>query len=249
MELQNLFRDRYVQKLRQSVIDGSLIKYYESDAFLYDKNEVVQSPYIYKPEVVEFKYPVENDNYDFENAVAIFKAYPTLTLLQASDIRLWTYLSHVDFYQYMSIRWPGIKNNSAENKSKYILDHWFITSPIQSNFLRHGIAGLWWGAYLSYDETRTEPFELTKVLFKQLDFATRTLGTYYLSRHKEAVIGILEYILQNPELFKTHFEPKTRFMTKHINQIGGTKPVSFFKRDYFKSALHSVKSKIEVTKR
>ena len=131
-----------------------------------------------------------------------------------------------------------------EGSSKYILDHWFIASPTQNNFLRHGLAGLWWGAHLSYDETRKDKYELTRVLFKQLDFVTRTLGVYSLARHKEAVIGILEYMVENQESFEKHFQEKSRFLTKYFNQIGGTKPISYFDRNFFKAALHSAEDRI-----
>ena len=244
MELQNIFRGSYVEVLKQGVKNGSRLKYYESDTFLYDTEKVLQAPQIVKPTKAQFIVPDSSSLYDFENSKIIYQAYKTLTPLQASDIRLWTYLAHTDYYAYMCKRWSSIREKKEVNPSKYILDHWFISSPAQSNFLRHGIAGLWWAAHLTYDETRNDPYELTKVLFRQLDFATRTLGTYFLARHKEAVYGILEYILQNPELFKNKFEAKSRFITKHINQVGGTKPLSYFKRDFFKKTLHEVKAKI-----
>ncbi len=244
MELQNLFLGTYVEQLRKGVKDGSLVKYYESDTFLFDSEKTILSPKIKKIGTGEFVIPKGTSYYDFENSKIIFEAYKNLTPLQASDIRLWTYLAHKDYYAYMSERWAGVRKGSASNASKYILDHWFISSPAQSNFLRHGIAGLWWAAYLTYDENRTNPYELTEILYRQLDFATRTLGTYKLARHKEAVKGILEFILQNPTLFKDKFEDKSRFLTKHFNQIGGTKPLSYFNKDFFKYSLQEVSPKI-----
>jgi hypothetical protein len=245
MELQKLFRANYVEKLREGVKNRSLVKYYESDTFLFDLEQVMQSPLIFKPAKGDLILPDSKSFYDFENSRIIYEAYKSLTPLQASDTRLWTYLAHTDYYNYMSKRWPGVQNKTASNQSKYILDHWFITSPAQSNFIRHGISGLWWAAYLTYDETRTDKYELTKILYTQLDFATRTLGTYSLARHKEAVSGVLEYILQNPPLFKNNFEAKSRYVTKYLNQVGGTKPLSYFKRDFFKNSLHSVRDRID----
>ena len=84
------------------------------------------------------------------------------------------------------------------------------------------MAGLWWAVYLSVDENReTNKYELTEILFRQLDFPTRTLGLYKLGRHKEAVIGILEFIQENEHLFKNKFQEKTRLVTKHLNLIRG----------------------------
>ena len=240
MELQSIFKQTYVDELQRGVKSGFLIELYSNESFDYNRDKVLQAPLIKKPENADLLLPDGNTLYDFENAKIIYEAYKTLTPLQASDIRFWTYLAHADSYKYMKKRWPGRENTDPGNRSKYILDHWFIASPTQNNFLRHGIAGLWWGAFLTHDPSRTDPYELTRVLFTQLDFATRTLGVYSLARHKEAIIGILEYILDNPTIFDTKFQEKSRFLTKYVNQIGGTKPLSYFNKDFFKTALQSV---------
>jgi hypothetical protein len=220
------------------------LHFYEADLFEYDSLKVMFSPTIIKPESIKF---VEGNNSanDVENSIRIFEAYKNLTPLEASDTRLWTYLAHVDFYPYMITRWPSVKNKTALNSSKYILDHWFIASTSQSNLLRHGIASLWWIAYLTYDEAREDYYELTRLIYKTLDVPTRTLGTYKLARHREAVIGILEFIQQNPVLFANRYQDKLRFITKYLNLIGGTKPISYFKRDFFKNSLQGVRTKIE----
>lgn len=112
--------------------------------------------------------------------------------------------------------------------------------------LRHGLAGLWWAAHLSYDEKRENPFELTNVLYRQLDFATRTLGTYNLARYRPAVHGILGFIKDNPDLFSQRFEAKQRFVTRYFNQIGGVKPLSYFDESYFTETLDRVRERIAV---
>lgn len=58
----------------------------------------------------------------------------------------------------------------------------------------------------------------TRILYRHLDFATRTLGTYKLSRYKPAVLGILEFIQENPAIFDDKFEAKQRFVTRYLNQ-------------------------------
>lgn len=248
MELQKIFKQSYIQKLKEGIKSGELISYYQSDVFLYPQEATLIAPEIQKPENLIL---INTDNAsksaeDCENAKRLYTAYKNLTPLQASDERLWIYLAHVDHFQYMSKRWPGIRKEETKDKSDYIHKHWFITSPNQSNLLRHGVSGLWWAAHLSYDENFYQnPFHLTEILFKNIDFATRTLGTYKLARHKEAVHGILGFIKKRPELFETKFEDKTRFITKYINLIGGTKPVSYMKRNYFEQSLEAVSTKIQ----
>jgi hypothetical protein len=244
MELQKLFKQNYVDELIRAVRNGNNNHLYDNEAFEFNEEKTLLSPVISKPDNGDFLLPGYNSNYDFENAKIIYEAYRTLTPLQASDIRFWTYLTHADYYGYMKKRWAGNANVEPAARSKYILDHWFISSPTQNNFTRHAIAGLWWGAYLTYDSTRADPYELTRVLFTQLDFATRTLGAYSLARHKEAVMGILDYILQNPDLFASHFEQKSRFLTRYLNQVGGIKPLTYFDRNFFKATLQTVEERI-----
>jgi hypothetical protein len=154
-------------------------------------------------------------------------------------------LSHVDLYPYMIKRWNSAYLGTAKDNKAYILEHWFLRSTSHSDLLRHTLSGLWWAVYLSVDEERGDnKYELTEILFRQLDFPTRTLGAYSLGRHKEAVIGILEFIKENKELFKSGFEDKTRYITKHLNLIGGVKPISFYERQFFKEELKKVSSNI-----
>ncbi len=240
MAKQPIFKDKYVKKLK----DELNIDFYKSNEFMYDKKQILMLPNIEFSEGLSEKLDV---NDDCKTAIQIYEAFQKLEPIQASDERLWTYLSHVDLYPYMIKRWNAVHKGTAKDGREYILDHWFLSSSAQSSLMRHALAGLWWSVYLSVDEIKGEnKYDLTKILFRQLDFPTRTLGTYKLGRHKEAVIGILEFIQENEGLFKTKFEDKTRFVTKHLNVVGGVKPISYYDRNFFKSELEKVSSNISL---
>ena len=241
MEKQSIFKEKYLLKLREEIDSNK----YRTNEFVFDKKQILMMSNIVKPDLLLSKLNPAND---FETAIQIFEAFKTLEPIQASDERLWTYLSHVDLYPYMVKRWNAVYKGTAKDVNDYILEHWFLTSSAQSSLLRHALAGLWWAVYLSVDENRgVKKYELTEILFRQLDFPTRTLGTYKLGRHKEAVIGILEFIKENEKLFSTSFEKKTRFVTKHINQIGGVKPISYYDRHFFKKELQKISLNISCT--
>lgn len=242
MASQQIFKSSYSEELRRNVANN--LELYNSSSFEYDRDRVFYNTQIRKPDKLELKLPDDTRFYDAENAEILYAAYKHLTPLQASDTRLWTYLAHVDLYKYMSLRWSDVRDGAAKKPAEYILDHWFISSPTQSNLLRHGLAGLWWAAHLSYDGALEDPFELTRILYRQLDLATRTLGTYNLARYKPAVHGILGFIKDNPDLFRQRFEAKQRFITKYLNQIGGVKPLSFFDEAFFTERLESVRDRI-----
>jgi len=238
---QGIFKNSYVNKLKQAIQNGSSIDDYKSPEFPIDKNQLLFFPNIEKPEGLLEKLDVDDD---CKTAIELFEAFKNLELIQAADERFWTYLAHVDLYPYMIKRWDKVYLGIADEK--YINDHWFLTSSAQSNLMRHALSGLWWAVYLSIDEERGgDKYVLTKILFRILDFPTRTLGTYKLGRHKEAVMGILEFIQENDSLFRSRFEYKTRFVTKYLNFIGGAKPICYYDRSFFKDELNKIIDKIE----
>lgn len=237
MSKQLIFKDKYVQKIKNDLN----IDLYKGNQFVYDKKQVLMLPNIDAVSGLVNHLDVKDD---CKTAILLYEAFQNLEPIQASDERFWVYLAHADLYPYMIKRWSDVYIDKSSNPSKYILDHWFLDSSAQSSLLRHGLAGLWWSVYLSVDEAKGDKYELTKILFRQLDFPTRTLGTYKLGRHKEAVIGILEFIQENEGLFKNKFESKTRFVTKHLNVVGGIKPISYFDRHFFKSELQKISSSI-----
>jgi len=242
MEKQKVFKSSYISKLKDDVNSGKSIHLYKENEFEYNKERELVLPMVKKPEELLKKMNAKND---LESAIALYEAYSDFTPIQASDERFWTYLSHVDLFLYMQKRWSKHIEGKVDNEVKYILEHWFLQSTSQQNLMRHSLAGLWWSVYLSIDNERKDKYELTKILFRQLDFPTRTLGTYNLGRHKEAVKGILQFIKNNEELFNSKFEKKTRFITKYLNLVGGAKPLSYFDRNFFISELNKVKEKIK----
>ena len=237
MQNQMIFKYKYVNQLKANIH----VEQYKMDGFEYDSSQVLHLPSILKPDDLLSRLDPAND---LESAIAIYEAFCRLEPIQASDARLWTYLTHVDLYSYMCKRWNKLFTGTLNQPREYILDHWFLNSSTQGSLLRHAISGLWWSVHLSIDYGRKDKYELTRILFRQLDFPTRTLGAYKLGRHKEAVIGILEYISENELLFKAKFEEKSRFITKYLNRIGGVKPLSYYDRNYFKNELKKIESEI-----
>ena len=239
MAKQLIFKEKYVAKLKENIN----VEFFRSMEFVYDKKQVLMLPNVETTPDLASKLKPDND---FETAVKLYEVFKDLEPIQASDERLWAYLALVDLFPYMQKRWNAVYKGEVKGNKDYILEHWFLSSSAQSSLLRHALAGLWWAVHLSVDETRGEEskYDLTKILFRQLDFPTRTLGVYKLGRHKEAVIGILEFIKENEALFKSKFEDKTRFITKHLNVVGGVKSLAYYDRNFFKSELEKVKDLI-----
>ena len=237
MLLQRTFKKNYAEYLIDAVRNGQNIDKYTHDYFVYDQEQVVMIPGIAYPGGLLEKM-VPNTQGDFQSAVALFEAYPDLTPLQASDRTFWIYLSHVDLFEYIQKRFPKVMENGFENK-QYILDHWFFAQGT----IMHALSGLWWLTYLSVDDSSDNKYKYTVQIFRDYDLRTN-FANYSFARHKEAVIGYLQFMIDNPKVFVTFFKYKNRFITKHFNKIGGTRLLSTLSRDYFYNELSAIKDQI-----
>ncbi len=170
---------------------------------------------------------------DFECGKLLYENLK-ITQREASDIDFWNYLHHFDMYKYIHTRWSEIENPSKTSQKKYILSHWLMTFSSQRHLIVYPLTTLWWSFHLTFDETKEDPYELTKIYFKNNRYRTVTFGGSSYVRHKEAILGILEF-------FKDNNIPETKDngdkISKYVNLLGGTKPLSFFNREWFKEQL------------
>ena len=56
-----------------------------------------------------------------------------------------------------------------------------------------------------------------------------TSGSYPLIRHREAMIGILSFLKDNPTITKNAFEFRGQFLLKYFNRIGAVKQFAYLK--------------------
>lgn len=221
-----IFRTSLVNALRGS-LDANLDKYVWDDAWIANISsrsvrEVptgveVSGPFFLDP-------PEDGSHRDIENAIRLHRALHHLTPLQARDPRLWTRLSHVEFWPYMRLRWPVERHMADRDRAKRFVDSRYFVGQSQSRaLLRHGIARLWWTGQLSYDPDRDNPYELTAVLLSTLDI-TQQIVERGMGRAPNIIKGFLEFLLQNREILLTGGNvnrARTRRLAKHLNMYGG----------------------------
>jgi hypothetical protein len=134
---------------------------------------------------------------DAEASQLIFQWLGKLTPVQAADERLWVLLTHRTFATYVSKRW-GKGLERATQPAALVVDRWFFRGTGVATFVRNGISRLWWFGHLTYDNKRTNPFELTDVLLSlqdiQVAFLERSLG-----RCKPLLRVVLETVQKNQE--------------------------------------------------
>ena len=238
MQLQKTFKESYMKTLRDAVKSGVAIPLYKADSFEVDTTQVKRLANVYAPDGLAEKLDKIGEN-EFKSAIAIYEAYINISPLLASNEAFWAYLTHVDLFSFAQKRWPKVKENDCS--SEYIIDHWFIGS---NGLLRNAVASMWWSVYNTVDEERENKYELTEILFKNYTLRVITFGSYSLIRHREAMIGILSFLKDNPEVMNAAFEVRGRFISKYFNRLGAVKQLAYMKRDFFYDICVTMKDKI-----
>ncbi|WP_138418239.1 DUF6339 family protein [Aquibacillus sediminis] len=183
---------------------------------------------------------------DIENTIRLYDAFKNLNLVQASDERLWSYLTHTYFWSYTRSRWgiDNIKSNS--NPINFIKRRYFLESNKHIALVRNSISRLWWFGYISYDSTREDPYELTKFLLSKQDFA-HSLMERTFSRNKKIVNSLLSVLLElkNEDNFEVGQE-EFRIIAKKINSLGGVTIIDTLSSEEIKTLIRETfQSKVQ----
>jgi len=192
-----------------------LSSYFTGSAWLLESN-VVECPSF------NLQIPTsKTELFDLENTRIVYTALRHLTPLQASDPRLWTYLTHVPHWEYMRKRWPIEQYLGKQRLRENIQERYFFMSDRSRALIRNGMARLWWYGYCSYDETRADPFELTTALLKNLD-VTQSILERAFSRNTNVTKAVLGVLLDREKSGQAFYvREKVRDLAKYIVQIGG----------------------------
>jgi hypothetical protein len=229
---QKVFSSKYTERLYIDLMETQDTSNYEMDVFPYREDYPKGSTEIIIPDNVELIIPEGRDLKDFENTKIIFETYRYLTPTQASDARLWTFLTHVTYWDYMKKRWP------TQGNIAIIKDRYFLRSPNLRTLTHNGISRLWWFGYLTYDEDRNNPWELTEIMLKVQDLPTSLLERS-LGSNENIRVAVLEYFSENPQ----HLTSKSiQEIIKLINLLGGVKNLPFLEVAEIKQLLSTLKN-------
>lgn len=221
----------------QKDISDNLEKYQSSsrwiDQYFIDK----EAPKYYFEtgiEVPDYELVLGGPETDFQNAKIVFEAFNgKLNPVQASDLRLWAYLAHVQHWDYMHSRWkidvpdeedePDDGQKSPRDK---VLDRvktrYFFGSSRGKAFVRQGIARLYWGAYLTYDEANDNPYAYTEFFFTKQDVFTSITERSY-ARNKVLILAALKVLKKHPDLSRADI----RLFLAKLNQSGAITVLDF----------------------
>ena len=240
---QPIFTEEYCNTLRLNLKAGKSISNYTIDG---EKYAFTDRDLCYLNNFSVNKNKLRRMNEEkpssIDSAILLFEAFPDLNPLMASYAPFWLYVAHVELVQYMRKRWQNViigrdgDRNDTSSQISYIMDYWF---PSMGSSSKTWLPNLWWAVYLTVDNRREDKYALTKILFRQEDLRTRTLGTYTLFRHKPATVATLSFIETHLDSTFSHsFQNRCRYMTKYLNYLGGCRLLSYMDEDFFTEMLN-----------
>lgn len=241
----SLFKSEYVDYLKKRVKTDDIDAGYFGRGIKYGQSNVIRNPYLESPDETGLKLmmPGESETFEYENAKILFKHFRGMNITQATDERIWTYLTHVSFWDYMKKRRP-IEDSPESQRQRYILRHYFVDPVNARNLLLNDISLLWWGVYLTYDaDNKQDPFWLTAEAFSMLDY-TRHLLPGSQGRSRTFALAVLQYVKENPKLFKGYKEAKVRFVMRKCNFVSGYKLLPILSRAEIIDTISKYKNEI-----
>ncbi len=174
-------------------------------------------------EVVDFELNPGDSSTDVANAKILYESMKgKLNRLQATDFRLWAFLSHSCCWNYMKTRW-NLDEKARDTWTGRITDRYFIAQ--RSPYMRNGISRLYWSAELTYDETNSNPYEYLEYVLKWQDLAVGALDRQ-IGRAKNSILGNLQALKEA----NLNEDDRRLFFTK-INQYGGVKLLDSLTRE------------------
>lgn len=235
-------REAQLERLRQNVKPNAA-RYSEKQSWLADyfgaESWCLQSS-IDLPDSLVLKVPTsKTELFDLENTKRLYRALRHLTPIQASDERLWAYLCHVTYWDYMRQRWPAEQYAGKARFAENVLERYFFMSDRPRALIRNGIARLWWYGFTTYDEERDDPFELTAVLLKNLD-VTQSILERAFSRNRTVTRVVLSALLQREKDGNPFYHrDNVRDLAKYLVQVGGVTIIDALSSDEIRALVNS----------
>ena len=125
-------------------------------------------------EIPDFSLDMTADKPFLTEAENVKRIYGNLRFLsdsQASDERLWAGLCLGPFWDYVKYRWDIDKKCTVSN----VQQHFLFGFGARRSLTRNAIARLWWIGRLTYDEKRSDHWELTKFVCESSDYIMHIL--------------------------------------------------------------------------
>jgi hypothetical protein len=211
------FSNSFLQRLRAGA-SGNLSSYGANSAwietFAAGAHYLLESHQVVGPPPVLEGMAGDAEKYDAENAKRVYEWLGPLSPALAMEERLWAYLTHHAFAEYMAARWPAREEQAIHRR-------YLFEGKSFAALSRNGIARLWWGAYLTRDPARENPYELTATLFLRQDIQVALLERS-LGKCDRVRFAVLDFLRVNAgSLSSESFGKRIQIIVRELNLHGG----------------------------
>lgn len=193
-------------------------------------------------DVKDFTLDTSEDKPFMTEAENVKRVYGNLNFLsdsQASDERLWAGLCLGPFWKYVKYRWEIDKKCTVSN----IQQHFLFGFGARRSLTRNALSRLWWIGRLTYDEKRTDPWELTKLVCESSDYIMHILERN-TSNNLTIIRAFLSAIIaarNNGLQIDTNIVGE---LAKYLNLLGGIYILDCLPEDRIKDKIYDKSVKI-----
>jgi hypothetical protein len=126
---------------------------------------------------------------DIDNIKIIHGALKSFSPRILVDEKIWVYLTHKTFYNYMISRWDPVSTS--------IKDRYFLSGSSTRSLSRNGISRLWFLGHISFDENLSNPYEITEMMMSMQDIMTTIVERPSTAMNKIFFKAIIKLVFQN----------------------------------------------------
>ena len=167
--------------------------------------------------------PEDGNTMDAENSIIVYESLKDLTLQQATDERVWAYLTHFDLRNYVRVRWPQDRDpDNPERAIRNIRMHYFV-SGVRGCFRDNGVSRLWWMGWIA---SRCQHFSVEKtleILLYRSDVRANLLERSSFGMSAEIFNAVMKRLGESYEEEEQPLFKRSTFreFMKRLNRIGG----------------------------
>lgn len=222
------FSENFVSWLKSEITNN--LESYEQNDFHEFVQECASKCDGIKTADLKLDFPVlssdkSNAKDDAQNVRIVYSQLQNLSCSQASDERLWSYMTHVHNWSYMVQRW-GVSKTTAKDLNNFIESRYFLKTNNSRWLIRNGMSRLWWFGYLTYSEE--DQWALTDVLLDLQDIQAGLLERTY-GRNRIVIKSVLRVLAENRSEIEEHLKNDYsdlkkgyQYLCKYVGLLCGT---------------------------
>lgn len=198
------------------IVEGSYLS-----AILNDEGIIKNTPFEIEDFKLDMSQPADSAPLtDIENVKRVYNNMKLLSDSQASEERVWAAYTLDHFLEYMKYRWPARNANDMANR--YLFNY-----SQQRSLFRNGVSRLWWIGRCTYDDTRSNPYELTEYICKNQDLIETFCGRNVFN-NPNIINPVLSAFLDAEKNGYSVSRDVARETAKYMNLLAGTYILDFF---------------------